>query len=367
MRSQMVGALAPSDSRPGSHLRARDLRKGFGDGAVLDGVSLTVSAGQRLAVIGDNGAGKSTLLRLLAGTLAPDGGEVMGTSESRFLIEQEMDAPAGATVASVRAEALQIAACGAGRARGRLRLASPRAQRAPRERYAGSTRRRGATGGMGRRAATGRGAQRFRCAFRSRTERLPASRSASATACGSAARWLDPAGTVLLDEPSNHLDDSSLERLVQWLGEFPRDRRVRDARSVAPRRGRDGDLRPRPGTRPRRHPVRRKLLRLPRGARRDAARVAPAICRESRRRARALRAVDRRSRRGSGPLAARQGRGQARTREPRSELGAAAPAPHRRSPTRARPRPAGSAHVHRARCSGDERRDPARRHRNRRP
>ncbi len=30
-----------------------------------------------------------------------------------------------------------------------------------------------------------------------------------------------PAGTVLLDEPSNHLDDSSLERLVQWLGEFP--------------------------------------------------------------------------------------------------------------------------------------------------
>ncbi len=99
MRSQMVGALAPSYSRPGSHLRARDLSKGFGDGAVLDGVSLTVSAGQRLAVIGDNGAGKSTLLRLLAGTLTPDGGEVRCTSESRFLIEQEMDAPAGATVA----------------------------------------------------------------------------------------------------------------------------------------------------------------------------------------------------------------------------------------------------------------------------
>ena len=56
MRSQMVDALAPSASRPGSHLRAQDLRKGFGDGAVLDGVSLTVTAGQRLAVIGDNGA-----------------------------------------------------------------------------------------------------------------------------------------------------------------------------------------------------------------------------------------------------------------------------------------------------------------------
>ena len=45
MRSPMVGAFVPSDSRTGSHLRARDLRKGFGDGVVLDGVSLAVTAG----------------------------------------------------------------------------------------------------------------------------------------------------------------------------------------------------------------------------------------------------------------------------------------------------------------------------------
>ena len=130
MRSQMVGAVVPSDSRPGSHLRARDLCKGFGDGAVLDGVSLTVTAGQRLAVIGDNGAGKSTLLRLLAGRLVPDGGDVCWTTERRSLIEQEMGAPAGTTVASVRAEALRsprdaLAALAS------LDLAWPRAQRAP--------------------------------------------------------------------------------------------------------------------------------------------------------------------------------------------------------------------------------------------
>ena len=94
------------------------------------------------------------------------------------------------------------------------------------------------------------------------------------------------------------------------------DPRVRDTRSVATRRGRDGDLRPRPSTQRRRHPVRRKLSGVPRGACRDAARVAPTVCRESRRRARAVQAVSRRSRRSPRPPAARQGRGQARTREP---------------------------------------------------
>ena len=42
----------------------------------LDGVSLTVHAGERLCLVGPNGSGKSTLARLIAGLTAPDGGEV---------------------------------------------------------------------------------------------------------------------------------------------------------------------------------------------------------------------------------------------------------------------------------------------------
>ncbi len=62
-------------------LRARELRFSYPDRPVLDGVSLTLSPGEVLAVLGPNGAGKSTLLRCLAGALSPQGRvEISGRS-----------------------------------------------------------------------------------------------------------------------------------------------------------------------------------------------------------------------------------------------------------------------------------------------
>ncbi len=55
-------------------LSARELQVAFDDRLVLDGASLAVPSGQRLALLGANGSGKTTLLRSLSGAVEPDGG-----------------------------------------------------------------------------------------------------------------------------------------------------------------------------------------------------------------------------------------------------------------------------------------------------
>jgi len=57
-------------------LAARGLAKSFDGVPVLSGVDLLIRPGTRLGVLGPNGSGKTTLLSILAGTLAPDAGEI---------------------------------------------------------------------------------------------------------------------------------------------------------------------------------------------------------------------------------------------------------------------------------------------------
>ena len=62
-------------------IELRDLTKGFyvrGEWTpVLDRLNITLPTGKSLALLGANGAGKSTLLSLIAGTIRPDGGEIV--------------------------------------------------------------------------------------------------------------------------------------------------------------------------------------------------------------------------------------------------------------------------------------------------
>jgi simple sugar transport system ATP-binding protein len=57
-------------------IRAEKLVKSFGHVTALNGVSMHVSRGETLGILGDNGAGKSTLIKILTGYHRPDAGQV---------------------------------------------------------------------------------------------------------------------------------------------------------------------------------------------------------------------------------------------------------------------------------------------------
>ncbi|WP_067180879.1 ABC transporter ATP-binding protein [Microtetraspora niveoalba] len=57
-------------------LRAEEISRSYGDTPALREASLSVTAGEVLAVMGPSGSGKSTLLHCLAGIFTPDSGEV---------------------------------------------------------------------------------------------------------------------------------------------------------------------------------------------------------------------------------------------------------------------------------------------------
>ncbi|MFW9177678.1 energy-coupling factor ABC transporter ATP-binding protein [Corynebacterium amycolatum] len=65
-----------AQSTSGAIVEATAVTYAYDETHVLKGVDLTISAGERLALLGANGSGKSTLLRMLAGAFKPDTGEV---------------------------------------------------------------------------------------------------------------------------------------------------------------------------------------------------------------------------------------------------------------------------------------------------
>lgn len=58
-------------------IETRGLTRRFGSKTVLDGVDLSVAAGESLCVIGQSGTGKSVLLKCILGLVPPDAGEVL--------------------------------------------------------------------------------------------------------------------------------------------------------------------------------------------------------------------------------------------------------------------------------------------------
>ena len=59
-----------------SLIRLRNINVSFGGPSILEGVSLSIDAGERLCLLGRNGTGKSTLLKVIAGEVKAESGEI---------------------------------------------------------------------------------------------------------------------------------------------------------------------------------------------------------------------------------------------------------------------------------------------------
>src|SRR5215472_789334 len=92
-----------------SLLTARGVGVSYGALLVLHDATLSVAAGDRIAVVGPNGVGKSTLLRVLAGELSPDEGTVTAAGNVGYL-PQERDRQGEETAMAYLARRTGVAA-----------------------------------------------------------------------------------------------------------------------------------------------------------------------------------------------------------------------------------------------------------------
>lgn len=71
------------------NIQLKDIQKKYGKKQVLQGIDLSVEAGECVGILGSNGCGKSTLLSILAGIQPADRGEFLMDGNDLFRYPQE--------------------------------------------------------------------------------------------------------------------------------------------------------------------------------------------------------------------------------------------------------------------------------------
>lgn len=91
---------APANAAGG--VTVEHLTHRYGSTTVLDDVSLTIAAGEHIALVGPSGAGKSTLAALIAGVLTPAEGTIRRHASRTVLVAQEPHVFAGPLIDDLR-------------------------------------------------------------------------------------------------------------------------------------------------------------------------------------------------------------------------------------------------------------------------
>ena len=175
--------FAAADRSGRTVLEAEKVLRRFGALTVLDGVSLTIERGDRIALVGPNGAGKSTLIRLLARVDMPDEGKITlghNVQAAYFAQHQAETLDAAKTVMEELHEGNDMA-------QGQLRSLLGRFLFTGDDAY--------------KKVGVLSGGERSRLAF--------------------AKMLVKATNLLLLDEPTNHLDIPSQEALEKALLDYP--------------------------------------------------------------------------------------------------------------------------------------------------
>jgi ATP-binding cassette subfamily F protein 3 len=198
--------------------------KRYGDDLVLDQVSFTLDAGERVGLVGPNGCGKSTLLRIIAGIEQPDAGRITRVPSNLTLgyLPQGWEGPPGMRIAAAlwgaqseldaaRAEldALEQRMAASGLARAELDLLL--------EAYAAAQARFEALGGYAWEHRAAEVLAGLGLADLPPTLPVAALSGGQKTRLGLARLLLARPALLLLDEPTNHLDMDALEWLERFL------------------------------------------------------------------------------------------------------------------------------------------------------
>lgn len=204
-----------------SQLALHAATKRFGDRIVFDRVDLAARPGERIGVIGDNGSGKSTLLRLMSGELAPDAGDVtVAVAGGVGALGQVLELPDDATVTdaidacSTELRTLERAMHEA--ERGLARLDGAALEDALAE-YATLTDRFDARDGYGAPARLDAALEVLGVGGIERSRAWSSLSGGERSRIALAATLASNPELLLLDEPSNDLDDAAWQWLVDRL------------------------------------------------------------------------------------------------------------------------------------------------------
>ncbi|MFE5336585.1 ribosomal protection-like ABC-F family protein [Isoptericola sp. NPDC056573] len=204
-----------------SQLTLTDITLRYADRVVLDRLSLTVSPGERVGVVGDNGSGKSTLLAVVAGVLEPQNGtRVVRAPGGLGHLPQTLELPPASTVgqaidhvlADVRALAAAVAAL-----EDRLGSLDGAALDEALRRYAELTARFDARDGRGADRRVDVALHRLGLPALDRGRLLGTLSGGERSRLALAATLAADPELLLLDEPTNDLDDDALDWLTDRL------------------------------------------------------------------------------------------------------------------------------------------------------